>query len=187
MTARKKALEQFQNDPPTTVFLLSVRAGAVGLTLTAATHVFLLEPCLNVALELQAVNRVHRIGQTKEVHVKYLVMKDSVEERIMDLNKDKRNAANSGAAAAAGSQADAPGAVSEAQLAFELSEAGLNLPMCCSHHIKLAKQRLRQAQNAAKEKARIAAMKSSIANQGAGHLQKDNYKLRLSELEQLFF
>jgi SWI/SNF-related matrix-associated actin-dependent regulator of chromatin subfamily A3 len=61
--ARAKALRDFQNDPPTTIFLLSVRAGSVGINLTQANHVFLMEPLLNPALELQAVGRVHRMGQ----------------------------------------------------------------------------------------------------------------------------
>eukprot|EP00479_Gromia_sphaerica_P004879 TRINITY_DN1577_c1_g1_i1.p2 TRINITY_DN1577_c1_g1~~TRINITY_DN1577_c1_g1_i1.p2 ORF type:complete len:143 (+),score=32.37 TRINITY_DN1577_c1_g1_i1:1716-2144(+) len=70
MQKRAKALEAFQNDPPTTVFLLSVRCGAVGLTLTAANHVYMLEPCLNLALERQAINRVYRFGQRKKVYSK---------------------------------------------------------------------------------------------------------------------
>jgi SNF2 family DNA or RNA helicase len=67
MSNRSKALAEFQNDPPTTVFLLSMRAGAVGINLTQANHVFMMDPCLNVALEDQAVGRVHRMGQRREV------------------------------------------------------------------------------------------------------------------------
>ncbi len=63
--ARARQLAKFDEDPPGSVFLLSVRTGAVGLTLTMATHVFLLEPCLNPAIEQQAKNRVYRLGQTK--------------------------------------------------------------------------------------------------------------------------
>jgi len=66
---RAKAIEAFQNAPPTTVFLLSVRSGAVGINLTAASHVFLLEPCLNPALSDQAVGRAWRMGQTRPVQV----------------------------------------------------------------------------------------------------------------------
>lgn len=62
----------FQRDPPTTVFLLSVRSGAVGINLTAANHVFLLEPCLNPALEEQAIGRAWRMGQARQVVVKRL-------------------------------------------------------------------------------------------------------------------
>lgn len=67
----------FQRDPPTTVFLLSVRSGAVGINLTAANHVFLLEPCLNPALEEQAIGRAWRMGQTRQVVVKRLYVKVS--------------------------------------------------------------------------------------------------------------
>lgn len=56
MQARKKSMERFRVDPECNVFLLSVRAGAVGLTLTAANHVIIMEPSLNPALELQAIN-----------------------------------------------------------------------------------------------------------------------------------
>ncbi|CAN0030272.1 unnamed protein product, partial [Ectocarpus fasciculatus] len=77
----------FANDPPTTVFLLSVRAGAVGINLTQANNVFLLEPMLNLALEKQAIGRVHRLGQTRPVTVTKLVLADSVETRILAMQK----------------------------------------------------------------------------------------------------
>eukprot|EP01041_Mallomonas_annulata_P008704 gene8704-17985_t len=80
---RKKALDDFQRDPPTTVFLLSMRAGAVGVNLTQANHVIVMEPCLNTALEEQAISRVHRIGQVREVHIYRLACCNSVEERIL--------------------------------------------------------------------------------------------------------
>jgi len=89
MDRRRRALEAFQKDPPTTVFLLSMRSGAVGITLTAAQHVFMLEPCLNIALYRQAVNRVYRLGQMKKVHITTFYVKDSIEESILKLNKDK--------------------------------------------------------------------------------------------------
>jgi SNF2 family DNA or RNA helicase len=59
---RQEALDLFQTDPPTTVLLLTARSGAVGLTLTAASHVFLLEPNLNPAVESQAIGRAYRMG-----------------------------------------------------------------------------------------------------------------------------
>ena len=89
MQARAKALRDFQNDPPTTVFLLSMRAGAVGINLTQANRVFLMEPALNPALVAQAVGRVHRIGQTKKVQIVRLIMKDSIEERMETLVQRK--------------------------------------------------------------------------------------------------
>lgn len=64
------------------VFLLSLRAGAAGLTLTAANRVFLLEPAMDPAVEQQAVARVHRIGQDKEVIITRLLVEDTVEEEV---------------------------------------------------------------------------------------------------------
>ncbi|CAM9694657.1 unnamed protein product [Ascophyllum nodosum] len=89
MRQRADALKAFSNDPPTTVFLLSVRAGAVGINLTQANNVFLLEPLLNLALEKQAVGRVHRLGQARPVKVTKLVLKDSIETRILALQEQQ--------------------------------------------------------------------------------------------------
>merc|ERR1712218_350811 len=89
MPQRAKALREFQNDPPTTIFILSVRCGAVGLTLTAASHVFMMEPCINPALYQQAINQVYRLGQKNEVFIKTLVMKGTIEEQILEVNKKK--------------------------------------------------------------------------------------------------
>ena len=61
MKQRAKALREFQQDPPTTIFLLSMRAGAVGINLTEANRIFLLEPCFNPALEKQSIGRVYRL------------------------------------------------------------------------------------------------------------------------------
>ena len=61
--------------------LVSIGAGAAGLTLTAANHVFLLEPCLNAADEAQALNRAHRIGQTRAVRSVIFFTRGTVEER----------------------------------------------------------------------------------------------------------
>jgi len=87
MKQRARAIEAFQSDPPTTIFLLSVRSGAVGITLTAANIVYMMEPCLNPALEEQAVGRVHRMGQLRPVTVKRLWISNSVEERITKVVK----------------------------------------------------------------------------------------------------
>ena len=70
-----QAIEAFQKDPPTTVFILSMRSGAVGINLMAANHVFLMEPAFNPALEDQAVGRAHRMGQTRPVTVKKFFIK----------------------------------------------------------------------------------------------------------------
>jgi SNF2 family DNA or RNA helicase len=82
LSARAKALEAFQNAPPTTIFLLSLRSGAVGLNLTAASHIILLEPCMNPALEEQAFGRVYRLGQTRATQVKRLVAANTIEQRM---------------------------------------------------------------------------------------------------------
>lgn len=73
-----QAIEAFQKDPPTTVFLLSMRSGSVGINLTSANHVFILEPALNPALEEQAVGRAWRMGQQREVIVKKFYIKVSI-------------------------------------------------------------------------------------------------------------
>ena len=90
MRQRKRNLEEFRQNPDCAVFLLSMRSGAVGLTLTAASHVFILEPAINPALEQQAIGRIHRLGNThREVVVNYLVMAGSVEENLMEINREK--------------------------------------------------------------------------------------------------
>lgn len=89
MKKRAQAIEAFQKDPPTTVFLLSIRTGAVGLTLTAASHVYMLEPCLNPALEEQAVGRCWRMGQERPVVIKRLYIQNSVEQNILKLLKTR--------------------------------------------------------------------------------------------------
>ena len=85
MTQRAKALRDFQQDPPTTIFLLSIRSGAVGINLTQANRVFLMEPAMNPALEDQAVGRVYRLGQRKSVQVIRMCIQDSIESRLMDM------------------------------------------------------------------------------------------------------
>jgi SNF2 family DNA or RNA helicase len=69
------------------VLLMTARTGAVGLTLTEAQYVFFMDPFLNTQMENQAKNRVYRLGQTKDVYIKRLVMKDSVEESILEMNQ----------------------------------------------------------------------------------------------------
>lgn len=82
---RGEAIEAFMNDPPTRIFLLTAQAGAVGITLTAATHVYICEPLLNPALELQAIGRSRRMGQTKPVTVVRLYHKGTIEEKVRQL------------------------------------------------------------------------------------------------------
>ncbi|GAQ84668.1 DEAD-box protein [Klebsormidium nitens] len=94
LNKRAKAIEQFQQDPPTTVFLLSIRTGAVGITLTSASVVYLLEPVLNPALEDQAVGRAWRMGQQRPVTVKRMFIQDSVEEKILKVVKSRVEGGN---------------------------------------------------------------------------------------------
>ena len=91
---RKEVVEQFQNDPDTHVFLISLKAGGLGLNLTAAEYVFLLDPWWNPAVEAQAIDRAHRVGQTNQVFAYRLICRGTVEEKILDLQKKKRELAD---------------------------------------------------------------------------------------------
>eukprot|EP00931_Biecheleriopsis_adriatica_P048289 TRINITY_DN27897_c0_g1_i1.p1 TRINITY_DN27897_c0_g1~~TRINITY_DN27897_c0_g1_i1.p1 ORF type:complete len:1117 (+),score=255.90 TRINITY_DN27897_c0_g1_i1:39-3389(+) len=88
--AREAAVEAFQTDPSCQVMLLSLQAGGVGLTLTAATHVIHFDRCYNPAKENQATDRAHRIGQTKTVFVHRLQTKDTFEERLAEIMSQKQ-------------------------------------------------------------------------------------------------
>jgi superfamily II DNA or RNA helicase len=87
---RGERVERFQQDPACQLFLISLKAGGTGLNLTAAEYVFLLDPWWNPAVEMQAIDRTHRIGQTKPVFAYRLVAKETVEERILELQSQKR-------------------------------------------------------------------------------------------------
>ncbi len=88
---REARVDQFQNDPNTKVFLISIKAGGFGLNLTAADYVFIFDPWWNPAVERQAVDRAHRIGQDKNVFVYKMIARDTVEEKILELQKRKEN------------------------------------------------------------------------------------------------
>jgi SNF2 family DNA or RNA helicase len=90
---RGAVVDRFQSDDGPPVMLLSLRAGGIGLNLTAADHVFLLDPWWNPAVEDQAADRAHRIGQVRPVLVHRLVAQDSVEERMLELQEKKRDLA----------------------------------------------------------------------------------------------
>jgi len=87
---RATPVTRFQEDPSCQVFLVSLKAGGVGLNLTAADYVFLLDPWWNPAVEAQAIDRTHRIGQTKEVFAYRLIAEDTVEEKVLALQHTKR-------------------------------------------------------------------------------------------------
>ncbi len=86
---RAAVVEQFQTDATVPFFLISLKAGGVGLNLTAADYVLLLDPWWNEAAEQQAIDRAHRIGRTEPVIAKRYVVLDSVEEKIMRLKERK--------------------------------------------------------------------------------------------------
>ena len=90
--ARKERIAAFQNGEGD-LFLISLKAGGLGLNLTAADYVIHMDPWWNPAVEDQASDRAHRIGQTRPVTVYRLVVKDSIEERIVKLHQEKRDLA----------------------------------------------------------------------------------------------
>ena len=90
---RQGRVERFQSDPECKVFLISLKAGGVGLNLTAADYVFLLDPWWNPAVEMQAIDRTHRIGQTRPVFAYRLIARDTVEEKVLELQSAKRSLA----------------------------------------------------------------------------------------------
>jgi len=90
---RQEKVERFQNDPDCPVFLISLKAGGVGLNLTAASYVFLLDPWWNPAVEAQAIDRTHRIGQSKPVMTYRLIAQGTVEEKVCELQTSKRELA----------------------------------------------------------------------------------------------
>jgi superfamily II DNA or RNA helicase len=108
---RAAVVAEFQAEAGPPVLLISLRAGGVGLNLTAADHVFLLDPWWNPAVEEQAADRAHRIGQDRPVLVYRLVARDTVEERILALQERKRALAE-----AALSGADRANAISREDL-----------------------------------------------------------------------
>jgi len=91
--ARKASVQQFQDDPSIRLFLISLKAGGVGLTLTAADYVYLVDPWWNPAAEQQAIDRSHRIGQVNKVFAYRMICKDTVEEKILQLQEKKKSLA----------------------------------------------------------------------------------------------
>ena len=87
---REKAIQSFQNDDAKRVFLISLKAGGVGLNLTAADYVYIVDPWWNPAVEQQAIDRTHRIGQTKHIFAYRMICKDTIEDKIMQLQERKR-------------------------------------------------------------------------------------------------
>jgi len=87
---RAARVTRFQEDPGRRLFLISLKAGGLGLNLTAAEYVFLLDPWWNPAVEAQAIDRAHRIGQTRRVFACRLIARNTVEEKVLELQGKKR-------------------------------------------------------------------------------------------------
>jgi non-specific serine/threonine protein kinase len=87
---REEVVDKFQNDEDVRIFLISLKAGGVGINLTAADYVIHYDPWWNPAVEMQATDRAHRIGQDKKVFAYKLITKDSVEEKILKLQEQKK-------------------------------------------------------------------------------------------------
>eukprot|EP00052_Salpingoeca_macrocollata_P027422 m.260424 g.260424 ORF g.260424 m.260424 type:complete len:121 (-) comp22739_c9_seq2:41-403(-) len=88
-THRAKVIEAFNTTPQISVFLISLKAGGVALNLTAASRVFLMDPWWNPAVEAQAMDRIHRLGQHRPIVVKRLLVENSIESRIDQLQEKK--------------------------------------------------------------------------------------------------
>jgi len=91
---RRERVKAFQEDDECQLFLISLKAGGHGLNLTSADYVFILDPWWNPAAEAQAIDRTHRIGQTRPVFAYRLICRDTVEDKIVELQKKKRELAD---------------------------------------------------------------------------------------------
>ncbi|CAL9778685.1 unnamed protein product [Musa acuminata subsp. burmannicoides] len=89
LVERDKAIKAFSEDGDCKIFLMSLKAGGVALNLTVASHVFLMDPWWNPAVECQAQDRIHRIGQYKPIRIVRFVIEDTIEERILKLQEKK--------------------------------------------------------------------------------------------------
>ncbi|KAL7086737.1 hypothetical protein ACP275_13G019300 [Erythranthe tilingii] len=89
MGARDVAIKRFTEDPDCRIFLMSLKAGGVALNLTVASHVFLMDPWWNPAVERQAQDRIHRIGQYKPIRIVRFIIENTIEERILKLQEKK--------------------------------------------------------------------------------------------------
>jgi SNF2 family DNA or RNA helicase len=91
---REAQVDRFQNSRDVKLFLISLKAGGLGLNLHAAEYVYLLDPWWNPAVETQAIDRAHRIGQTRQVFAYRLIARDTVEEKVLELQQTKRDLAD---------------------------------------------------------------------------------------------
>lgn len=114
ITARDAALTRFAEDPDCRIFLMSLKAGGVALNLTVASQVFLMDPWWNPAVERQAQDRIHRIGQYKPIRIVRFVIENTIEERILQL-QEKKELVFEGTV---GGSSEALGKLTEADLKF---------------------------------------------------------------------
>ncbi|XP_024033055.1 DNA repair protein RAD16 isoform X2 [Morus notabilis] len=114
LNARDAAIKKFTEDPDCRIFLMSLKAGGVALNLTVASHVFLMDPWWNPAVERQAQDRIHRIGQYKPIRIVRFVIENSIEERILKL-QDKKELVFEGTV---GGSSEALGKLTEADMRF---------------------------------------------------------------------
>ncbi|ONM19719.1 Helicase protein with RING/U-box domain [Zea mays] len=114
ITEKGRAIDIFTHDADYRVFLMSLKAGGVALNLTVASHVFLMDPWWNPAVENQAQDRIHRIGQFKPIKSTRFVIKDTVEERILQLQQKKQLVFEG----TVGDSSDAMSKLTEADLKF---------------------------------------------------------------------
>ncbi|KAF7805789.1 DNA repair protein RAD16-like isoform X1 [Senna tora] len=114
LAARDAAIKRFTDDPDCKIFLMSLKAGGVALNLTVASHVFLMDPWWNPAVERQAQDRIHRIGQYKPIRIVRFVIENTIEERILKL-QEKKELVFEGTI---GGSADALGKLTEADMKF---------------------------------------------------------------------
>ncbi|KAA8524696.1 hypothetical protein F0562_011119 [Nyssa sinensis] len=114
MSARDAAISKFTEDPECRIFLMSLKAGGVALNLTVASHVFLMDPWWNPAVERQAQDRIHRIGQYKPIRIVRFVIENTIEERILRL-QEKKELVFEGTL---GGSSEALGKLTEADLKF---------------------------------------------------------------------
>ncbi|XP_055803769.1 ATP-dependent helicase rhp16-like [Solanum dulcamara] len=114
MSARDSAITRFTNDPDCIIFLMSLKAGGLSLNLTVASQVFLMDPWWNDAVERQAQDRVHRIGQYKPIRIVRFVIENTIEERILELQEKKKLLFDG----TIGGASEALGKLTEAELKF---------------------------------------------------------------------
>jgi SNF2 family DNA or RNA helicase len=90
---RQALVSRFQTDDDVKAFIMTLKTGGLGLNLTAADYIFIMDPWWNSAAENQAIDRSHRIGQQNPVFCYRLIAKDTIEERILELQKRKTDLA----------------------------------------------------------------------------------------------